>query len=74
MNEANQSSQKTVLYLKGINCASCVTEIEKALVTYNQIELLKKWKKNEVEIDPLLIAILLGKVKTFKKLLPFRIN
>jgi hypothetical protein len=45
-------------------------DIEKALVTYNQIDLLKKWKKNEVTIDPLLILILLGRVKTKTIALP----
>ncbi len=39
-------------------------EIEKALIAYNKLELLQKYKKNEIKIDQLLIAVLLGKVKT----------
>jgi len=37
-------------------------EIEKALLLYGQKELLERVKKGEVQVDPLLIKILLGKI------------
>ena len=40
-------------------------EIEQALTKFHQTKLLEKWKKGEVQIDPLLVHALLGNI-TFK--------
>jgi hypothetical protein len=40
-------------------------EVEQALLKWQEHELLKKWKAGEIQIDPLLIKVLLGKL-TFK--------
>lgn len=37
-------------------------DIKQALTRYNQTRLLKKWEKNEIEIDPRLIQALQGKL------------
>jgi hypothetical protein len=45
-------------------------EIEKALLLYGQKELLDKVKKGEVQVDPLLIKALLGKINLKSVALP----
>jgi hypothetical protein len=45
-------------------------EIEKALLLYGQKELLAKVKKGEVQVDPLLIKALLGKINLKSVALP----
>jgi hypothetical protein len=47
-------------------------DVCKVLLKYNQIDLLKKWRRNEIQIDPLVIAILNGNIRLKTVALPVR--
>ena len=49
-------------------------ETEKALTSYKQTELLKKWKAGQVQVDPLLVKVLNGDVHLRYVALPCSIN